>query len=545
MDCSAELLPGCKYAQTKLGRVLVLGLGKSARAALDYLVPLLGGRVSHLAVAAGASAGASDETLAYARGLRECGVSVEFDHETIEGSYDVCIASPGISQFSSFYKSAELACGEVISEVEFAWRESAADSVWVAVTGTNGKTTTTSLVAHLLQGAGMCANAVGNIGDTCIDAVAAGKTSVYVVEASSYQLASVRRFAPNVAVLLNITPDHLSWHKSHEAYVAAKLKIFDNLPQVPGSVAVLDATCDTVRRTVRAFRAQEPSELGFSYVPVGTAAGLGESMIEACGSQNAAYVRDGRLHVNMNGEDHDAGEVSSLLIKGPHNVSNALVAAVCAVALGVPDELVRAGLATFAPLEHRIEPCGLIGGVSCYNDSKATNVDATLVALSSFEPGSIVALLGGRDKGTDLSPLVKRARQTCKAVVLFGESRDRFEKAFAEKPSSGDSAELGKGGNAAEGAAVACASAPDGKEAAGEVGAAGEKGAAGLQILLADHLKDALDVALSASCAGDEIVLSPACASFDEFSCFEERGRVFKDLVAARACADSGNRALS
>ena len=508
----SELLCGRKHAPKNLGRVLVLGLGKSGRAAIDYLVPLVGERVSALAVAAGSRAGASDEVLAYVETLRARGLRVEFDHEVIEGAYDLCIASPGISQFSPFYESAAAASAEVISEVEFAWRESAADAVWVAVTGTNGKTTTTSLVAHLLQVAGMKANAVGNIGDTCLRAVAAGATKVYVAETSSYQLASTSRFAPNVAVLLNITPDHLAWHRSHEAYVAAKLKVLANLANTPGSVAVLDATNDTVRATVRALRAQAPEERGFAYVPVGTAAGLNESMIDRCGSECAAYVQDGRLHVNMGGKDHDLGSECALQIKGSHNVSNALAAAACAVALHVPDEVVREGLATFAPLEHRIEPCGSVAGVACYNDSKATNVDATLVALSAFAPGSIVALLGGRDKGTDLTPLVERARQTCKAVVLFGESRARFAEAFG----------VGRVAGVAE-------ILPDGDSA--QV----------MRVLLADHLGDALDVALSVASAGDEVLLSPACASFDEFSCFEERGCVFKELVAGRAQAAAGN----
>ncbi len=495
------MLEGRKHAPARLGRVLVLGLGKSGRAAINYLLPLVGGRVEALAVAAGASDAATPEVRACVEGLRARGVAAEFDHERIEGSYDLCIASPGISQFSPFYESAAAASAEVVSEVEFAWRESAASSTWVAVTGTNGKTTTVSLIAHLLRCAGRNARAVGNIGDTCLEAVAAGDTDVYVAEVSSYQLASTSLFAPNVAVLLNITPDHLAWHKSHAAYVAAKLKILANLASVPGAVAVLDATNDTVRKTVRALRRQDPAQRGFSYVPLGTASGLGESMVERCGAEAAAYVRDGSLHVELSGTDHSLGLAASLQIKGPHNVANALAAASCAVALGAPDERIREGLASFAPLPHRIEPCGSVAGATCYNDSKATNVDAALVALSSFAPGTIIALLGGRDKGTDLAPLVERARKTCKAVVLFGESRPRFAEAFQ------------LGGD-------------DPRKA---------PGTGTLQVLLADHLEDALDAALAVACPGDEVLLSPACASFDEFSCFEERGCAFKNLVARRA----------
>ena len=212
-----------------------------------------------LAVAAGARSAASEE---FAAEARAAGALVAFEDEAVGvlaaeagGSFDLCIASPGISQFSAFYEAAAAVSAEVISEVEFAWRESAADSRWVAVTGTNGKTTACALAAHVLAGAGLAAAAVGNIGDPCIEAVAAGRTDVYVAEVSSYQLASTARFAPNVAVLLNITPDHLHWHRSFEAYRDAKLKLLANLPGVPGAVAVLDATNDVVRAEVRRLRA--------------------------------------------------------------------------------------------------------------------------------------------------------------------------------------------------------------------------------------------------------------------------------------------------
>ena len=272
---SRELIANRKHAPHHLGRVLVLGLGKSGRAAVAYLLPLLDGRVEALAVAAGARSAASEE---FAAEARAAGALVAFEDEAVGvlaaeagGSFDLCIASPGISQFSAFYEAAAAVSAEVISEVEFAWRESAADSRWVAVTGTNGKTTACALAAHVLAGAGLAAAAVGNIGDPCIEAVAAGRTDVYVAEVSSYQLASTARFAPNVAVLLNITPDHLHWHRSFEAYRDAKLKLLANLPGVPGAVAVLDATNDVVRAEVRRLRALDAGERGFSYVPLGTA----------------------------------------------------------------------------------------------------------------------------------------------------------------------------------------------------------------------------------------------------------------------------------
>ena len=496
-----------KLAPRSLGRVLVLGLGKSGRACVEYLRALLGTRVEALAVAAGAS---TPEAQAWAEGQACEGLRVAFDHEDIEGSYDLCIASPGISERSAFYRSAAAHSAEVVSEVEFAWRESAADAVWVAITGTNGKTTTTALTAHLLKEAGFAADAVGNIGDCCIEAVAAGRTQVYVAEVSSYQLASTRRFAPQAAVMLNITPDHLSWHGSHEAYVAAKQKLLANLGSVPGAVAVLDAVDGTVRGMVRALKALPDAERGFAYVPVGAKGGIGCDMRAMCGSANAAFLDEeapdgGMLHVALGGCDHALGSAADLALKGAHNVGNALAAAAAALAVGASPDAVRAGLRSFAALEHRIEPAGAVGGVECYNDSKATNVDAVLVALRAFVPRKPIVLLGGRDKGTDLAPLVAACEADAAAVVLFGESHDRFSEAFCGT------------------SPCACGACPP--------------------ILHAAHLADALDAALGIAAPGDVVLLSPACASFDEFSSFEERGCAFKALVAERAASAPGKRA--
>ena len=223
----------------------------------------------------------------------------------------------------------------MVSEVEFAWRESSVDSRWVAITGTNGKTTTTSLTAHVLASAGIAAVACGNIGDACITAVAEGSADVYVAEVSSYQLASTCRFAPDVAVLLNITPDHVKWHRTLENYAQAKYKVLANLDRA-GGVAVLDAVNDVVREgQVKRLRALTREERGFDYVPVGCAAGLSASMRDACGSENAAFLDDGTLRVDFRGEEHRLMPAADLRIKGEHNASNALAAASACLALGL------------------------------------------------------------------------------------------------------------------------------------------------------------------------------------------------------------------
>lgn len=489
-----------KRAPESLGRVLVLGLGKSGRATVEYCLGLLGDRVDALAVAAGAR---TKDAEAFAAAARARGAFVAFDDDAVatlvsqvpgEG-FDLCIPSPGIPPFSPLYIAAQNACNEVLSEVEFAWRESAADSRWVAVTGTNGKTTVASCVAHLLRAAGYRAAAVGNIGDTCIDAVASGTVDVYVAEVSSYQLASTCDFAPNVAVLLNITPDHLHWHTTFEAYCDAKLKVLANLAKVPNAVAVLDATNDRVRAEVRRLRAMDNQTRGFSYVPLGAASGIAGDMRTRCGSDNAAFLGvDNLLYVAWEGREQALAGADELQVTGEHNALNALAAAAAALTLGADAASVTEGLRTFAPLEHRIEPCGVVRGVAWYNDSKATNVDATLKALSAF-PGKLpIVLLGGEDKGTDLAPLVAAAHQHARAAVCFGAAGDRF--ALALEAFDGVSTD-------------------------------------GFTVLRAAHLKDAFDVALSVASEGDIVLLSPACASFDEFGSFEERGRVFKTLVAA------------
>lgn len=499
MVSSRDMLTGRKGAFRNLGRVLVLGLGKSGKAAARYCADLLGARVEELFVAAGAR---TDDAVAFVGGLPVSAEHVRFGDDAVEalaacadGRFDLCIASPGIPSFAPLYTAGTKMSAEVIGEVEFAWRESRLESRWVAVTGTNGKTTATALTAHLLVEAGVRARAVGNIGDTCLEAVAADDVDVYVAEVSSYQLASLARFAPNAAVVLNITPDHLHWHRTFEAYRDAKLRLLANLGAVEEGVAVLGATDEVVRAEVRRLRALDVSERGFAYVPVGTKAGLSGDMRAACGSENAAFVDErGGLHVALKGTDYLLGNASGLQVKGDHNVGNALSAAACALALGAEPARVSAALRTFAPLEHRVEPCGKVAGVSFVNDSKATNVDAAVHALSSFAPARPVVLLGGDDKGTDLAALVESAHAHARVVVCFGGARDRFSAAFA----------------------AACSEAPP-----------------DFQVEEAASLAEAFERAVSLARPGDTVLLSPASASFDEFPSFAARGDAFKALVSA------------
>lgn len=441
--------------------VLVLGLGKSGRASASYALE----RGDDVTVYAG-----SPDIRDAACALEEMGAEVIFDDEDVKGSHDLCIVSPGIPQTSAFYRSAESASRELVSEPEYAWRNSRND--WIAVTGTNGKTTTTSLIRHLLVSCGMDATACGNIGDTCIEAVRESSgNDVLVAEMSSYQLASTVRFKPKVAVLLNITPDHISWHGSFDAYADAKMKVFSNM----------DGTCHAVltKEVIEAFPSLK-----------GELAGKGvEVLVVGEGDERTkAFEKDGGLfYVDGKGDAKLLVSVDDLPIKGEHNVENALCASCAAMAYGCGIDGVREGLATFAPLEHRLEPCGVIDGVEYFNDSKATNVDATLKALTAFSDGEVVLLLGGRDKNTDLGELVEAARRACSAVITYGEASRRFHEAF-------------------EGS--------------------------GLAVHEEDGMREAFHRARSIAREGQAVVLSPACASFDEFDSFEQRGRAFKESVS-------------
>lgn len=462
-----------KMKAASLGDVLILGLGKSGRAAARYCLEerRIGEGVDSLTIAAGEQ---NDGALEFAQYCEQKGAKVFFDLFTFEKHYDLCIASPGISQFSRFYENAAHASDEVISEVEFAWRESAASSSWIAVTGTNGKTTTTSLVTHVLKTSGERVEAVGNIGNACIEAVAQGGSSVYVAETSSFQLASMRDFAPQAAILLNITPDHLYWHMTYENYAEAKAHVFASMDE--RGLAVVNVSDEGARAALPVIK--------------DAGARLCEVALDDTGSPWAAFVKEGVLVARRDGEDLPLVGCDELAIKGSHNVLNALCAAAAALEATSDIESVREGLRTFKPLEHRLEPCGRIAGVSFVNDSKATNVDATLKALSAYPKGKAIFLLGGHDKGTDLSELVTAAQETCRAVVCFGAAGGRFMEAFD---------------------------------------------ASRLLHVQAAHMEDALDEAISIADEGDVIVLSPACSSFDEFDSFEHRGKVFKQLVAFRS----------
>ncbi len=451
------------------GHTLVLGLGKTGLAVARFLAAQLGSRADSVYVYGGSSSAPSEAT----DELEALGCELVLGTDEVCGSYDIAIASPGIPEHSPLLESARACARELIGEPELAWRES--PERWIGITGTNGKTTTTALATELLRAAHESAVSVGNIGTLCIDEAARREPgSWFVAELSSYQLAEAELLHPRVAVLLNITPDHLAWHGSFEAYAQAKERIFDNLGEGDLAICPSEGECAPIfdRLESRGLRVCALSPAADPSTPC------------------AAFVREGMLVVRLDGVEHVLCGVDELGIKGEHNVWNSLAAAAAALEVGADPADVSRGLRAFRALEHRIEPCGEVGGVSFVNDSKATNPEATLAALTAFPHERTILLLGGQDKGTDLAELA-RAASNCRACVCFGEAGERLAEAL----------------DAAKGAC---------------------------ELLRAAHLEDALDAACGVARAGDVVLLSPACASFDEFKSFEERGRRFKELVGAR-----------
>ena len=375
--------------------LLVLGQGKSgldvARWALAHPE-----RVSAVTVYGGGTSEPNDAT----RSLEAHGASFVYGTEQVEGAFDVCVTCPGISEFSAFFKAGRDRAAQIMGEPEFAYRLSPQN--WIAITGTNGKTTTTSLTDYLLKAAGEASVAVGNIGEPPVNEIdGRAHNEWFVAELSSYQIATTQELHPRVAVLLNITPDHLGWHKSHKNYALAKIKLFENM--VDDDLVIVDVGDAGIH---------EFDE--YIYVP---GRRICKVAFDEPAGEDAAFVRDGKMVVRLKGVETPLVDTSELKISGHHNVINALCAATAALTVGADVDGVCRGLVSFQPLEHRVEPCGEIDGVRYVNDSKATNTDAVEKALTAFPDDDVILLLGGHDKGTPLADFARVVMDNVRSVV--------------------------------------------------------------------------------------------------------------------------------
>lgn len=388
---------------------------------------------------------------------------------------DLLVVSPGIPGKAIPLRYAERAGAEVIGEVELASRF--LKGRMVAITGSNGKTTTTSLIGQLLKEAGLQTQVGGNIGTPLISLVETSRDDGWtVVEMSSFQLETIKEFHPQVAIVLNVTPNHMDRYESLTDYAGAKHRIFMN--QGLGDVAILNADDEIVSSWAKGLRAH--------VVKFSSKHELNEGL----------FLR-GREIVSRSGSaEKTLMAQNEMKLRGLHNVENVMAALSAGLACGASPTSMRETIRNFEPVEHRLEFVSEIGGVKFYNDSKATSVDATVKALEAFadDDGKVVLILGGRGKKAPYAPLASLVKAKVRKLVLIGEDAETIAD------------ELGN-----------LASHESAKD-----------------------MKDAVARSFEAAEAGDTVLLAPACASFDMFDSFEHRGRVFKEAVSSLKSQVSG-----
>ncbi len=438
-------------------RVLVVGLGKSGIASALFLADQ-GARVA-------VSDTKSEEELHHEIPLlldHGIGVEAGYHGERTFKEQELIVISPGVPSDVPQLMQARQAGIPVIGEVELAARYLKGHIV--AITGSNGKTTTTALAGEIIAAGGKRTLVGGNIGTPAISFVGAATDDSWIVlEVSSFQLETIETFRPRIAVVLNVTPDHLDRHHSFENYAAAKARIFEN--QTAADFAVLnadDATCAAMATQTKAaihwFSRQHEVERG-------------------------ALVRDDAIIWRDANGEQSIMPVSEIALKGAHNVENVLAAVSAGMLAGVAASDIRRAVANFKAVEHRLEYVTTISGVAYYNDSKATNVDATIKALESF-PGRIHLILGGKDKGSDYTVLNPLLTERVKRVYTIGAAARKIESQIKGAP-----------------------------------------------VVSSGTIDNAVRQAHDFATDGDIVLLAPACASFDQFVSYEHRGRVFKDLV--------------
>ena len=451
-------------------RIAVLGFARSGRALTEALLE------RGVSVAVGDSR--PEAEFPGVEALAQRGVRFFFDGPQdgfLEGA-EWLVISPGVPPSTPAVRAARARGIPVLAELEVAWRVAEAQAPggnrWVAVTGTNGKSTTSSWIAEMLARAGRPVALAGNIGAPLSGFLSGPWPRDFVCEVSSFQLEAVDAFHPQVAVLTNITPDHLDRYDGMADYTAAKARVFGR--QGPQDYAVLNAddprtlAIPTAARRVLFSRRGRPASGG-------------------------AWLEAGELHCDIAAPRHRVLAAERLALPGAHNLENALAALAAAECLGTPQEPIAGALAQFRGLPHRSELVGQARGVRWVDDSKGTNVDATAKSLEGFAPGTVVLILGGRDKHGDFPALRELAASRARAVLTIGEAAGVIEAALS--------------------GAVAI-------ERCGTMEKAVERAAVLAQ-------------------PGDTVLLSPACASFDQYRNFEERGEHFARLVRERTQGDA------
>ena len=399
--------------------------------------------------------------------LQEYGIPFEEGGHTRDMilSANEIIKSPGIPETAPMVAQAIALGIPIISEIEFAGRYDKAKKI--CITGSNGKTTTTSLIYYMLKNAGLNVGLGGNIGRSYAFQVATENFDIYVLELSSFQLDNMYDFKADIAILLNITPDHLDrYGYDLQNYVNAKFRITNNMAADDCFIFCSDDEITIKNLNQIVIKAQM---LAISQ----------QNVVE-----NGAYALEGRMHINYGGEPYEIA-VSDLSLKGMHNVYNSMAAALTGKLMNITNENIRKALCSFAPVEHRMEKVLSVKGVLYVNDSKATNVNSTWYALECMTT-PVVLILGGKDKGNDYSPLFDLVRQRVRAIVCLGVDNKKIHDSFGDKVDT---------------------------------------------IVDTQSAEDAVKQASLLAKEGDTVLLSPCCASFDLFTSYEDRGRKFKEAV--------------
>ena len=381
-------------------------------------------------------------------------------------SADLVIKSPGIPEENEVVKKIRAKGIEIISEIEFGYRFKG-DSKIIAITGSNGKSTTTALVYHICKTAGLSCALVGNIGYSFARQVAEDPKDVYAAEISSFQLDDIKSFRPDIAILLNITEDHLDRYEYRfENYIKSKFRITENQTEKDVFIYCMDDEI-TMKNLNNFLIRSNPLPFTMSKpLPQG------------------AYISDAKMHLKWKQEEVTMS-IEDFAVKGKHNQYNTMAAGLAAVVMDIRKEKIRDAVQTFTSLEHRMEHVATIKGIEFINDSKATNVNSTWYALESMTQPTIL-ILGGIDKGNDYSLIKDLVKEKVKAIVCMGTDNRKIHEAF------GNEVEL---------------------------------------IVNTSNAKDAVQSAFHFANKGDVILLSPACASFDLFKNYEDRGRQFKNAV--------------
>ena len=456
----------------------VLGLRRSGRPAA-----LLGRRGLPAARVVALDEGGAPPEDAAAE-LRAAGVEVLLGPAAVlPPGVDLLVKSPGVPNESPVVQDALRRGVTLWSEVELAARFLA--NRIIGITGTNGKTTTTELTGAIFRAAGLPVAVGGNVGHALAGMPGAVPPEAAVVaELSSFQLEHIERFRPDVAVLLNLTEDHLDRHGDYRGYVDAKLRIFEN--QVEGDVALLSADDPGTLAEAAAGRLAGRARRAWFSAGPGREAGPG-------GERLAAGVdADGVLWLDLDGERVFLCPAADLALKGDHNRQNSLAAAAAACALGAPTAAAAGTLRGFAGVPHRLQVAGVVGGVTYVNDSKATNIDATLKALTAYSSG-VYLILGGYDKGAEHGALAAVTEGLVKQALLIGATAPRLEAAFAAR--------------------------------------AAAAGSRATPHVVCGDLEAAVRRAAREAAPGDVVLLSPASASWDQYRDYEERGEHFLKLV--------------